>query len=178
MNQSDFLGSSLITRVALLDNETLAPVFESAHPMRVSIMQEKTPTKFAVEDGSDRSDHVVTKLTEAAIDFALTEEVKDAYEALRQYWVQNRLLTVQTKAGSLENMIIVAFPHDETPELGLGVAVPLRLQEWVEVKPETGELPASKVADAKQSSTVRRGQVTGEEQPPERKGSIMYGWIK
>lgn len=181
MNLSDFLSTSLMTRVAILDNDTLAPIFASAHPMRVSVTREKRATKFAVEDGTDRSDHVVKELTEITVEFTATDDVRNAYQNLAQVWEQNKLVTVQTKVHSFESMLILSIPHDETPELGTGISVPIRLQEWIEVKPEQGDLPPSKVANKNQASTVKRGQVKGTESAPaqqQKKGSILAGWTK
>lgn len=174
MNLSDFISLSIVTPVAILDNDTLMPIFSSAHPMRLSVLQEKEATKFAVEDGTDRSDHVVKKLTEISIDFLAIDDVRNAYQALLQTWEQNKLVTVQTRAGSHENMLILALPRDEMPHLGGAIGMPIRLQEWVEVKPETGDLPPKKVTNKNQSSTVKRGAVKGTEST---KSSVFYEWF-
>lgn len=180
MNLLNFLSSSLQPRVAILDAETLVPLFTSASPMRVTVVQEKRPTKFAVEDGSDRSDHVVKELVEVTIDFLLSEDTRNAYAQLRQVFDENRLVTIQTKVDTIENMLIVAMPREETPRLGSSVAIPIRFQEWVEVKPEEGEISRSEVANDQQSSTVKRGQVKGSEPSAEQKqkGSILSEWFK
>lgn len=177
MNLSDFLSSSLMTRIAILDNDTLMPIFQSAHPMRVSVLPEKRATKFAVEDGTDRSDHVVQELVQISMDFTVVDDVRQAYESLYQVWEQNGLVTVQTKVRSFENMLILSIPHDEDISLGTGISMPIRLQEWIEVKPEEGELPPKKVVNKNQSSTVQRGQVKGVEasEPTRQKGSVLSG---
>lgn len=180
MNLSDFLSSSVMTRVAILDNDTLQPIFHSAHPMRVSVNSAKRATKFGVEDGTERSDHVVKELVEIQIDFTAVDDVRAAYESLRQVWDQNQLVTVQTKVRSFENMLLLGVPHEEDVSLGTAISMPLRFQEWVEVKPEEGELPPKKVANTNQSSTVKRGQVKGSDAdaPTQSKGSVMSGWFK
>jgi len=177
MNLQDFISTSLETRVAILDGESLSPLFESADPLRVSVSERVTPTKFAVEDGSTRSDHVVEELKEIAIDFILTDDTRNGFSNLKQAWSAKRLVTVQTKVDSYENMLIIAIPHDETADLGMAISVPVRLMEWREVKPEQGDLPQKSVAKKKQSSTVKRGQVRGTEagEGTERKGSILSG---
>lgn len=180
MNLSDFLSSSVMTRVAILDNDTLQPIFQSAHPMRVSVNPSKRATKFAVEDGTERSDHVVKELVEIQIDFMAVDDVRTAYESLYQFWDQNQLVTVQTKVRSFENMLLLGVPHEEAVDLGTAITMPLRFQEWDEAKPEEGELPPNKVANKNQASTVERGQVKGSEadEPTRRKGSVMSGWFK
>jgi len=99
------------------------------------------------------------------------DDVRNAYQALIQPWEQNKLVTVQTRAGSHENMLILAVPRDEMPHFGGGIGMPIRLQEWVEVKPETGDLPPKKVANKNQSSTVKRGAVKGTEST--KKSSVL-----
>lgn len=175
MQLLDSLSTSTQQRVAILDAESLQIIFASAEPMRVSVKESKRATKFAVEDGTERSDHVVRELTEIQIDFLLAEDTRNQFETLRQAFDQNKLVTVQTKVRSYENMLIVDLPHDETPELGIAVNVPIRMQEWVEVKPEFGELPPAKVANKNQSSTVKRGQQTSREADAEtkKKGSFL-----
>lgn len=167
----------MMTPVAILDNDSLEPLFESVSPMRVSTIREKKATKFAVEDGTERSDHIVKALTEISIDILAADDVRNAYENLVQVWAANKLVTVQTKAASFPNMLLTAVPHDETIELGTSINMSIRLQEWVEVKPETGELPPSKVANKNKSSTVKRGQSKGTE-TTKKKGSILSGWFK
>lgn len=180
MQLSDSLSPSTQQQVAILDAESFETLFASAQPMRVAVREAKRATKFAVEDGSERSDHVVRELTEIQIDFLLADDTRNQFESLRQAFDQNKLLTVQTKVKSYESMLIVDMPHDETPELGMAINVPIRMQEWVEVKPEFGELPPAKVENKSQSSTVKRGQQTSEETGAgtKRKGSVLSGVFK
>ena len=177
MQLSDSLSTSTQQQVAILDGESFETLFASAHPMRVSVMEAKRATKFAVEDGTERSDHVVRELAEIQIDFLLADDTRNQFESLRQAFEQNKLLTVQTKVRSYESMLIVAMPHDETAELGMAVNIPIRMQEWIEVKPEFGELPPAKVENKSQSSTVKRGQQTTEEsgEGKKRQGSVLSG---
>lgn len=180
MQLSDSLSTSTQQQVAILDAESFETLFASAHPMRVSVMEAKRATKFAVEDGTERSDHVVRELIEIQIDFLLADDTRNQFESLRQAFEQNKLLTVQTKVRSYESMLIVAMPHDEAAELGMAVNVPIRMQEWIEVKPEFGELPPTKVENKSQSSTVKRGQQTTEEsgEGKKRQGSVLSGVFK
>ncbi|CUJ80687.1 MULTISPECIES: phage baseplate protein [Achromobacter] len=171
MQLSDSLSTSTQQRVAILDADTLQVLFASAEPMRVSVRESKRATKFAVEDGTERSDHVVRELTEIQIDFLLADDTRNQFENLRQAFDKNKLVTVQTKVRSYEKMLILDVPHDETPELGMAINIPVRFQEWVEVKPEFGTLPPAKVENKSQSSTVKRGQQTGKE-PSENNRSV------
>lgn len=163
--------------VCILDGENFQPLFVAASPMRMTVSETKTATKFVVEDGTTRSDHVVVQAIEISIDLILPEEsARDTYEQIRQAWRDNRLVTVQGKVGSYKSMLITDMPHDETPELGMSVALPMRLVEWRAVKPEYGSLPPSKVKSAKQSDTSKGGakQTTGADGATTRKASVAY----
>jgi len=177
MQLVDTLSTSTQERVSVLDGETLQPMFVSAHPMRVSVREAKRATKFAVEDGTARSDHVVQELTEIQIDFVLNADTRNGFESLRQAFLKNSLVIVQTKVRSYESMLITDLPHDETPELGMAINVPLRFQEWLAVAPEYGTLPPAKVANKNQSSTVNRGQqsTTEADESTRRRGSVLGG---
>ena len=152
-----------VAKIAILDADTLEPLFINISPLKVSVSREKRATKFAVEDGTERSDHVVTELAEVVIDLISVEDIKNAYQALFTAWEKNTLVTFQSRVCSIEKMLIVAIPHDEDADRFNAFTGTIRLQEFLEVKPETGALPPRKVASKKQSSTSKRGQVRGQE---------------
>lgn len=164
--------------VAILDGESFEQVFVAANPMRVTVLEEKKITKFQVEDGGTRSDHVVQQAREISIDLMIEDEdARNMYLQIQQAWRDNKLLIVQTKVASYESMLIETMPHDETPELGNGIAMPIRLTEWRTVTPQYGSLPPSKVASKKQSDTAKQGQKQGQSasQAQTRKASVLYG---
>lgn len=164
--------------VAILDAESFEQLFTATHPMRVSVREEKKITKFQVEDGGTRSDHAVKLATEIGIDLMIEDEfARNMYLQLQQAWRDNRLVIVQTKVSSYENMLIESIPHDETPELGNGISMPIRLTEWRTVTPQYGSLPPSKVASKKQSDTAKQGQKQSSTASPAqtRKASVLYG---
>ena len=152
-----------VAKIAILDADTLEPLFINISPLKVSVSREKRATKFAVEDGTERSDHVVTELAEVVIDLISVEDIKNAYQALFTAWEKNTLVTFQSRVCNIEKMLIVAIPHDEDADRFNAFTGTIRLQEFLEVKPETGALPQRKVVSKKQSSTSKRGQVRGQE---------------
>ncbi|WP_338328814.1 phage baseplate protein, partial [Achromobacter xylosoxidans] len=79
MQLSDSLSTSTQQRVAILDADSLQVLFASAEPMRVGVREAKRATKFAVEDGTERSDHVVRELTEIQIDFLLADDTRNQF---------------------------------------------------------------------------------------------------
>ena len=164
--------------VAILDAESFEQLFTATSPMRVTVREEKKVTKFQVEDGSERSDHVVRLATEIGIDLVIEDEfARGMYLQLQQAWRDNKLVIVQTKVASYESMLIESMPHDETPEMGNGISMPIRLTEWRTVTPQYGSLPPSKVANKKQADTAKQGQKQSSpaSQAQTRKASVLYG---
>lgn len=164
--------------VAILDAEDFTQLFTASNPMRVSVREEKKATRFAREDGSEASDHVVKLATEIAIDLLIEDQdARDGYEQIKQAWANNRLVIVQTRAASYESMLIESIPHDELQELGGAISMPIRLVEWSTVTPQYGTLPPSKVKSQKQSDTAKGGQKQTSEAdaPTTRKASVLYG---
>lgn len=158
--------------VAILDNDSLQPLFTAARPMRVAVDRSKTVTQYPVENGTTRNDHVVDLPVELNIDLTITEDTRAQYETLAQAFASNTLVVVQTKVTSFRNMLIYALPHDETVPAGESITLPIRLVEWREVQPSYGTLPPSKVANKAQSSTVTRG--TQQTNESTKKQSILY----
>lgn len=162
--------------VAILDNETLEPIFSAATPMRVSVNPSKIVTQYQVEDGSTRNDHVVDNPLEMNVDMILSEDKRTEYAALEQAFNELRLVIVQTTISSYRNMLIEAMPHDETVDLGSNAQVNVRLLEWREITPSYGDLPPSKVTNKNQSSTVKSGtQQPNEATPTPKKQSVLFG---
>lgn len=156
---TDFSLGGTQDLVAILDGESYEQLFTAAQPMRVSVRESKRVTKFEVEDGTIRSDHVVDDQIEIAIDLILeSQDARDGYQQIRQAKDDNRLVIVQTKVSSYESMLISEMPHDETTELGGAISMPLRLVEWRTVTPQFGALPPSKVMNKAQASTTKSGQ--------------------
>lgn len=160
--------------VAVLDNASLEQLFQTASPMRVSVKEEGKLTKFAVEDGTTRSDHFVRSPYTVTVDFLLTEDTRNGFQELRTAYKEHRLLAVQTKVDIYQSLLITSIPHDETPEGGDSIAVPITFEQWETVQPEYGTLPPRKVANKNQASTVKRGQQQTTETPPAKRQSVLF----
>lgn len=163
--------------VCILDNDTLQQIFTPTSPVRVSVTETKKATKFAVEDGSSRSDHVTTDPIEISFDLFIDDEnARNSYEEIKQSWADNRLVTVQTKVSSYPNMLITDIPHDETTDTHGAILMPIKMQEWRTYQPQFVTLPISKVKNPAQSSTVDAGQKQTSETTPatQRKASTLY----
>lgn len=174
---TDLANSTTQDLVCILDGDSFEQLFVAASPMRMSVRESKKVTQFAVEDGTIRSDHVVADPVEITIDFVFDAEgARDGYAQIRQAWRENRLVIVQGKVSSYSQMLIADMPHDESPEYGMGIAMPIRLVEWRTVTPQYGSLPPTKVKDKKQADTSKGGekQTAAADQSKTNKASVAY----
>lgn len=171
----------MIEVVAILDAETFDVLFDGGHIMGLDVLDEKRYTQFQVEDGSSRSDHSIKLPIVITIPFRIAENTRATFENLRQAYLNDRILIIQSRVSSYESMVIEGMPHSETLDTLMGVTVDIRFIEWRTVAPVYGALPLGTTRNPAQSSTIPRGQqqttdangIPGEE--PRRKGSVLSG---
>ena len=163
----------MINRVEILDNETLQPLWLGSDIMDVQVQETSTVTKYKVEDGTNRNDHIVHNPTEIMMRFTLAGEVSQLFNAIKQTYTNRDLVTVQTRTDVYADMIVTEIPQDQTGAATDAVALDIRLSEWREVVPEYGELTQARVAKPEQSSTVKRGSQATSETPPAKKQSVL-----
>jgi hypothetical protein len=171
----------MIEVVSILDSESFRVLFDGAHIMAVDVIDEKRYTQFQVENGTSRSDHSVKLPIIINMPMLITEETRATFENLRQAFLNDQILIVQTRVASYESMVIEAMPHTETVDNLLGVQVNIRFVEWRTVTPVYGDFPLGTTRNPAQSSTVPRGQqqtadASGAEgAEARRKGSVLAG---
>lgn len=163
----------MINRVEILDNETLQPIWTGSDIMGVSVQETSTATKYKVEDGTNRNDHIVHNPTEIVMRFTLAGEVSQLFNSIKQTYTNRDLVTVQTRTDVYADMIVTEIPQEQPGAATDAVMLDVRLSEWREVVPEYGELTQAKVAKPEQSSTVKRGSQATTETPPEKKQSVL-----
>lgn len=163
----------MINRVEILDNETLQPIWLGSDIMDVQVQETSTVTKYAVEDGTNRNDHIVHNPTEIMMRFTLAGDVSQLFNDIKQTYTERALVTVQTRTDVYADMIVTEIPQDQTGAAMDAVTLDVRISEWREVVPEYGELTQAKVAKPEQSSTVIRGSQATTETPPAKKQSIV-----
>lgn len=162
-----------ITRVEILDNETLQPIWVGSDIMDVSVKETSTPTKYAVEDGTNRNDHIIYNPTEIGMRFTIAGDVSLLFNAIKQTYTERALVTVQTRTDVYADMIVTGIPQEQSGAAMDAVMLDISLSEWREVVPEYGELTQAKVAKPEQSSTVKRGSQATTETPPAKKQSVL-----
>lgn len=171
----------MIEVVAILDAESFEVLFDGGHIMALDVLDEKKYTQFQVEDGGSRSDHSVKLPIAITLPFRIAENTRVTFENLRQAYLNDRILIVQSRVASYESMVIEAMPHSESVDNLMGVTVDIRLVEWRTVTPVYGELPLGTTRNPAQSSTIPRGQQQttdangAEGAESRRKGSVLAG---
>lgn len=179
---SAFIGltGSFTSPITIIDQDTFGFLFMSAHPMRVDVSDESKATKFTVETGETRSDHVVKQPVEINISFMLVDLfARNQFENIRNAKEKNTLVTIQTKMSTYTRFLIESISHSESADIAQGAVVNVRFTEWREVTPQYGELQQESVSQKSQSSTVERGKQAGKETTPQQKGSVaskMSDW--
>lgn len=162
-----------ITPVIILDNDSLQELWAGSDIMRVSVHETSKATRYAVEDGTSRNDHVIQNPTEISVSMVLAGEVARLFQLLKQTYLDRKLVTVQTKTDVYTDMLVEEIPHEQDAGMTDGVTVDVRLLEWRETAPEYGELTTNKVANPDQSDTVNRGSQATSEAPLEKRQSVL-----
>ena len=172
--------------IQFFDNDTKEVIFKSSNITSLDAKLNKQATKYQVEDGTERNNHIIEKAKEIDVSLVLTKadekENIASFQELLDYFNNNKLVTVQTKMNIYNNMLIEAIPHSESKDIFYGCTISMHLTEWREVKPEYGELKQEQVKDNKHSDTQKTGRQQGTEvtntQEKGKGESILRGWTK
>ena len=165
--------ADIVTQVQVLDNETLQPLWVGSDLMQVSVNESKKITRFQVEDGTEKNDHIIENAIEIVLRVVMVGEIVQLFEALRQTYRENDLVTIQTKVAVYADMAVEEIPHEEEAGMSDGITLEIRLVQWREVTPEYGELSPNDVAEPKQADTAKRGSQATTETPPAKKQSVL-----
>lgn len=162
--------------VGIFDFDSAEPVFEGAEIMRINALDSQALTQYPVESGQTRTDgHRVRKMGTCTVDFIINRNVKDTFYEFKSAFLSGKKFIIQTRAETLQPYVIAEIPRDELPQVEGAVGFQVRFQEWLEVSPEFGEMPARKVASPQNSDTVRGGQSTGTPAPSSLLNNLFGG---
>lgn len=158
-------------------DDTFRQLFEAARAIKASVKEDSKLMEHPVETGATITDFSIILPIE--IELSLIASGVDAYRAvygqIKQAFSGRNVLAVQTWTGLYRNMIIQSMPHEEDPALADAIAIALKLKEVVIVEAQYAALPARKVRNPANSSTVARGQQQPRTTSEARRGSILYG---
>ena len=155
--------------VAVLDQD-FNQLFGDARPMKAMVNESAEVMQHPVETGVKISDHVVFLPTEIELGVFLTsrgnvQDYRSVYQQIKQVYLSNQLITVQTRTDSYPSMLITAIPHDESGDMFDAVMVAIKLQQVIFVTPQFGALPESKVKNKTKASTVAKGEQQTTDRP-------------
>ena len=157
-NLKNVVGSAAQDVVGIFDQK-LNQVAKNARAIKATVRQEAKLMEHPLEDGSTISDHKV--IQPVSIDLSVVTQggtAKNVYDELVKRFKSADLLTVMTKVGVYDGMVIEAMPHDETPDMMDEVTIAVRLKEVKLAKTQTGALTFSGVRKKGDASTVSKGQ--------------------
>jgi len=155
------------TDVVAIYNQSGEQVFADGVPMRASVSQRAKAFTHPLETSVEITDHRVILQTEISLILFLKNQsaffgfsqkrLRDVYAQISQSFRNADLLSVQTRAGRFDNLIIQALPHDENPEMFEAIDVELKLLETQFVSLVIVNLTVEDVTDPYQSSTSNLG---------------------
>lgn len=161
--------------VAVL-NSDFQQVFEKARAIKATILRASKAMEHPLETGATITDHRIVLPVAIELSMVLSSsDYRAVYQQVRDLFIRGDLLTVQTRVDSFPSMLIEKMPHDETPEMFDGVALALSLKEAQFIQPQFSAL---KVAQPKDSTTVKKGQQQPTDSPPARRQSVLSGFFK
>lgn len=144
--------------VAITTQGGFTPILSNARPLSANVRERADLMKHPLEDGSSITDHIVFLPTEITLPLIIAGATFESdFQTLRQLYLAGTLLTIQTRTGAYENMVIGELPHEESSRVFDGVAVRLVLKEARIVQAEYGELSQNSVENPTHASTVKRG---------------------
>lgn len=132
-------------------NASFGQVFQNARPMIARATPSARLADHPLEDGQTVSDYKVTIPTSLnLLLFASADDYRDVYAEITELFEKSELLTVQTKASTFPDMVIMAMPHEEKSDMYDAIVLNVTLRRVKLVAPETEYAPENATdADAK-----------------------------
>lgn len=163
--------------VGVFTQSSYSQVFEKARPIKAKVIELSSVMSHPVEDGSTVTDFKVILPIEIELSMILnSDDYKSVYQTIKDHFLKSTILTVQTKSGTYQNMIISAMPHDEDTEVFDSLTLAIKLVEVKFATFTTGKVPT--VSEPKNKAD-NKTQNNGKQQPTEsKKESILFGVYK
>lgn len=147
--------------VMVLDPSTGDQVLTSAHLMKCNVLRGSRVMDHPLENGSIVSDYRIVLPIEIEMGILVdSTDGTDTYDELLTLFNNATFLTVQTNAGTFDNLIIENTPHDETPDMFGILQLTVRFREILLVTVQFQALAPTDVAVSSDASTIQRGEQT------------------
>lgn len=146
--------------VAVYDSE-FRQLFATAHVIRAAVRPVARNMEHPVASGATVTDFRVIMPLEIDLTLILDpSDYSDVYKQIKAFFLRGELLTVSTKTGVSNNMLIQEMPSEETADKFDTIPLAVRLKRVQFVRAQYGSLPPAAVANKADSSTVDRGVVS------------------
>lgn len=161
---ADFLSNfASVDTVAIFDATSLQQVFDNARPLRADVKETSTIMSHPVETGAILSDHHIINQIEIQLTlFISSQYYNSVYEQIKTAFISATKLSVQTRTGVYDNMIIADIPHQEDTEMFDAIVMGMRLREVIYIVPTSlspSPAPANySPSDPVDADTVQAGQ--------------------
>lgn len=134
---SDLLDSSSgADTVGIFDATTFEQLFSAGRPLAADVRETSTIMSYPTETGTVLSDHHIINPSEIIIPLFVTSANYNAvYGQIRQAFIAATKLSVQTRTGVYNNMVIADIPHREDAEMFNAIVVNVRFKEIIYVVP-------------------------------------------
>lgn len=145
--------------VVAIYGDGFSQVFNNGRPIKAMVRESSKVMEHPIETGATITDFRIILPIEIELSLIInTTDYVSAYEQIRNAYLKATLLTVQTRTGTYDNMLIQEMPHDEDPDMFDVVALALKLKEAQFVTAQFDTLPASNVENPSNASTINRGE--------------------
>ena len=153
-------------------------LFQGARPVTATIAQNIRYMRHPQEDGGNVTDHRIIEPVLISMTTILdAENYRATYQAIKAAAISSTLLTVQTKTDTFFNMVISAYPSEESPTFYDTITMNLTLEEIQFEGARVQVLAEEDTENPSDSSTVDRGtqngQDAGEVDPETQQGSVL-----
>jgi len=133
-------------------------VLETGDVMSVTVIEGRRLTEHPVEDGSVITDHYVKEPTEVTVSVVVSDDIVQQLDSLRDLYESGDEVSVLTRTGLYEHLIIIAYPHREMADT-VGASIDIVMRSYVTVSSQYDSSPI-RTAQPKQEDTAKRGKVT------------------
>ncbi len=116
--------------VGIFDGTSLEQLFYNARPLKADVKETSQIMNHPVESGTILSDNHIINPTEINLSLIIKSEFYNSmYSQIRQAFIAATRLSVSTRTGVYNNLIIADMPHQEEPEAFNAIIMALHLKE-------------------------------------------------
>lgn len=130
------------------------------------VMEDSKIMESPVESGILIADHIIKNPKGIVVNCVLDpSDWRQTYDELKGWYdrVDNKFLTIQTKADVYENMKLIAIPHKEASDTVSRLFFELRFRSILFVEPEYIDMPLDVVENPADASNIDAGKKQGTE---------------